>query len=323
MDRLPDIYHLLFYREGVIDEVVRLSENISISESSDELSEQSIQDERLNDLFEGLRRFRKQVEYNASKQPIEQSDSDENDEFGALYKRETNPEAHSSQSSQIPREKSKTRIKSEEAFGGMRTFERISISLDSRYLGRVRGKEVKTVDDIRKWLHMKSSKFRTNYIDNIRQNKERNFTKGIFSNLQALALQLKGDIIDPLAVDTLVALTEYLKTTEESMTSFEFLQSGLMVNLLEYLTNPHYSLANLSKRQLAFLEIFVGGTHASLTEMDRAKVGGNIPKLGAFSVLVKKLQQSLTQLEPFEVALSYQDPLNEKKVCETLPVTRV
>ncbi|ORY01005.1 hypothetical protein K493DRAFT_210243 [Basidiobolus meristosporus CBS 931.73] len=302
MVKLPDLYHLLFYREGVMNEIIKLSDNVVTSETQNEAEQQ-------HDLIEGSKVTKDQVD-------TKLNESAEHD--GAESSNQVEVDLSIADSSRTPRTPSRSSRAQKDSevtpSAGLRLIEKFAMSLGSSNLGALTRLE-NGVYDIRKWISQKSMEFRKKYIDVDQQQSDGSSTiqsaHKVMRDLEELASKLKGDSNDPLALDTLVSLTGFLKTPEESATSFEFLQSGLMEHLLEYLTNPNYSPTDLSKRQLAFLHVFVGGPHPSFNEAEQAKIISSEPKIAAFPVLVKKLQQSLTQLEPFEVVTSYQSPLDE------------
>ncbi|KAK9728001.1 Ubiquitin fusion degradation protein 4, partial [Basidiobolus ranarum] len=312
MAKLPDLYHLLFYREGVMNEILKLSDNTNVPESPNETSEHSMPEEKLDELFGESSKSNKDEDGK-----LKESNED-NEHLDSNHKEAECSTSDAPQNPRTPVKDSKTSSEFERTpSAGMRLIEKFAMSLGSKNLSSAltRVERENGISDVRKWIFQKSMEFRTKYIDVEEQDEDsQNIIQSahkIMSDLTELASKLKGDDSDPLALDTLVNLTKFLKTPDESATSFEFLQSGLMENLLEYLTNPHYSSADLSKRQLAFLHVFVGGPHPSFKEVDQAKIISSEPKIAAFPVLVKKLQQSLTQLEPFEVVTSYQSPLDE------------
>ncbi|THH11305.1 hypothetical protein EW145_g739 [Phellinidium pouzarii] len=112
----------------------------------------------------------------------------------------------------------------------------------------------------------------------------------IFVRLRNLVEVLKrSDATDKQLRETLQELANLFSSPHTTVSSFELLQSGLVDALLEFITSKNVAV-DLSRRQRLFLE-------------ELAPCKGGKPLLGPspLGVLVKKLQESLTRMETFEV----------------------
>ena len=114
----------------------------------------------------------------------------------------------------------------------------------------------------------------------------------VLADLKGMGEGLRGPA--EAAAVSLNDLAEYLsRVGANGISSFEFLSSGLSQSLLEYLTNVKSSgLDNQDSRIRRFIETFMTTTSSSSSKS---------VALPPFSQLVKKLQESLTRMETFEV----------------------
>ncbi|KAF7309974.1 Ubiquitin-protein ligase [Mycena indigotica] len=110
---------------------------------------------------------------------------------------------------------------------------------------------------------------------------------GSFGSLQQLVERLGQDGSEKDATEVLYELAELFGSPHSSVSSFELLQSGVVDGLLQFATDSERKL-NLLRRKELLLDAFVGR---------RSKLGTNSP----FATFVKKLQESLTRMESFEV----------------------
>ncbi|KAJ7066382.1 ubiquitin-protein ligase [Mycena amicta] len=110
---------------------------------------------------------------------------------------------------------------------------------------------------------------------------------GSFGSLQQLVERLAQDGTEKEATEVLYELAELFGGPHSSVSSFELLQSGVVDGLLQFATDPERNLNLVSRKEL-LLDAFVGR---------RSKHGNNSP----FATFVKKLQESLTRMESFEV----------------------
>ncbi|KAF7309015.1 Ubiquitin-protein ligase [Mycena kentingensis (nom. inval.)] len=108
-----------------------------------------------------------------------------------------------------------------------------------------------------------------------------------FGSLQQLVGRLAHDGSEKEATEALYQLAELFGAPHSSVSSFELLQSGVVDGLLQFTTDPGRKLSLLKRKEL-LLDAFVGR---------RSKTGTNSP----FATFVKKLQESLTRMESFEV----------------------
>ncbi|KAF7308097.1 Ubiquitin fusion degradation protein 4 [Mycena kentingensis (nom. inval.)] len=108
-----------------------------------------------------------------------------------------------------------------------------------------------------------------------------------FGSLQQLVDRLAHDGTEKEATEALYELAELFGAPHSSVSSFELLQSGVVDGLLQFTTDPGRKLSLLKRKEL-LLDAFVGR---------RSKTGTNSP----FATFVKKLQESVTRMESFEV----------------------
>ncbi|KAG5636235.1 hypothetical protein H0H81_008716 [Sphagnurus paluster] len=106
--------------------------------------------------------------------------------------------------------------------------------------------------------------------------------------------------------EALHELAELFASPHTSVSSFELLQSGVIEGLLQFATDQARSI-DLGKRQELFLEAFSGRRTKGLT-------GAPSP----FSTLVKKLQESLTRMESFDVVTVAQGADDSKRSSPSL-----
>lgn len=89
----------------------------------------------------------------------------------------------------------------------------------------------------------------------------------------------------------MLEIAELFASPNTSVSSFELLQSGLLDGLLEVVTVNERAVDPTRRQQLLF-ETFAG----------RSLAGSSTPtSQSPFAILVKKLQESLTRMESFEV----------------------
>ncbi|KAI0287813.1 hypothetical protein BC826DRAFT_1093244 [Russula brevipes] len=79
-------------------------------------------------------------------------------------------------------------------------------------------------------------------------------------------------------------------STHTSVSSFELLQSGVIDGLLQFATESHRTVLSIARRQELLLEAFT-------TRKSKSPTGSQTP----FGIFVKKLQESLTRMEAFDV----------------------
>ncbi|KAF8216810.1 hypothetical protein K438DRAFT_1558643 [Mycena galopus ATCC 62051] len=112
---------------------------------------------------------------------------------------------------------------------------------------------------------------------------------GSFGALQRLVEQIGKDGSEKDATEALREMAELFGAPHSSVSSFELLQSGVVDGLLQFATDGERKLS-LVKRKELLLEAFAGR---------RTKVTHGAPT--PFSTFVKKLQESLTRMESFDV----------------------
>ncbi|KAF9461243.1 hypothetical protein BDZ94DRAFT_1196596 [Collybia nuda] len=106
--------------------------------------------------------------------------------------------------------------------------------------------------------------------------------------------------------EALRELAELFASPHTSVSSFELLQSGVVDSLLQYATDQKRTL-NLKRRKEILLDAF-GGRRMKVLNV------GQTP----FSTLVKKLQESLTRMEPFDVVTVAQSSDDSKRSSPSL-----
>ncbi|KAF8074929.1 hypothetical protein FPV67DRAFT_1559549 [Lyophyllum atratum] len=106
--------------------------------------------------------------------------------------------------------------------------------------------------------------------------------------------------------DALRSLAELFASPHTSVSSFELLQSGVVEGLLHFATDPTRS-PDLKRRQELLLEAFSGRRTKGFT-------GTQSP----FTTLVKKLQESLTRMESFDVVTVAQGVDDSKRSSPSL-----
>ncbi|CAK5283219.1 unnamed protein product [Mycena citricolor] len=107
--------------------------------------------------------------------------------------------------------------------------------------------------------------------------------EGSFSVLQSLVTRLTVDGTESEATQVLHDLADLFDATMSTVSSFELLQSGLVDSLLSFATDAERKLS-VSRRKELLLDAFTARN-----------------RTGAFATFVKKLQESLTRMESFEV----------------------
>ncbi|KAJ6620558.1 hypothetical protein B0H10DRAFT_2020828 [Mycena sp. CBHHK59/15] len=118
---------------------------------------------------------------------------------------------------------------------------------------------------------------------------EKSAGDGSFGALQRLVETITLDGSEKDAVEALHELAELFGAPHSSVSSFELLQSGVVDGLLQFATDGERKLS-LARRKEILLEAFAGR---------RIKMGGNGQT--PFATFVKKLQESLTRMESFDV----------------------
>ncbi|KAJ7698902.1 hypothetical protein B0H17DRAFT_1196492 [Mycena rosella] len=112
---------------------------------------------------------------------------------------------------------------------------------------------------------------------------------GSFGELQRLVERLSRDGSEKDTTEALHELAELFGAPHSSVSSFELLQSGVVDGLLQFATDGERKLS-LARRKELLLDAFAGR---------RTKVLGNAQT--PFVTFVKKLQESLTRMESFDV----------------------
>ncbi|KAG6890023.1 hypothetical protein C0992_003368 [Termitomyces sp. T32_za158] len=113
---------------------------------------------------------------------------------------------------------------------------------------------------------------------------------GAFATLRIVVDRISSEqATEKELYDALQELAELFASPHTSVSSFELLQSGVVEGLLQFATDQTRT-PDIRKRQELLLEAFCARRSAAL-----------ISAPSPFSVLVKKLQESLTRIESFDV----------------------
>ncbi|KAJ7656329.1 hypothetical protein DFH06DRAFT_991588 [Mycena polygramma] len=130
---------------------------------------------------------------------------------------------------------------------------------------------------------------------------------GSFGALQRLVAQIARDGSEKDAVEALREMAELFGAPHSSVSSFELLQSGVVDGLLQFATDVERKLS-VARRKELLLDAFAGR---------RSKVAiGSTPT--PFATFVKKLQESLTRMEPFDVVTVAQGADDSKRSSPSL-----
>lgn len=274
MDKLPELYHYHFRREGVMSEISKLADASMAPIASKTRS---------------------------SKMPIEGSSSEADSQTADV-------EASNSDAATLERTEAAPDSGSVAALArtpaGQRILERLGLSMDSltpRTLEKGLGS-----GDTRDWIIIKCREFREAHIRSLDNDAASNSVDAVSKAraLQQELEQLANGLRDEMISDSRHLLDAVAKQfiSEEGIFSFELQQSGLIDALLSYLTKPDGFASPLIDRQRAFLNAFL---IRSSSERDASTT--------ALAALIKRLQESLGRSEPFEVVTAYQSTLDEAR----------
>ncbi|KAI0664313.1 hypothetical protein C8Q70DRAFT_946839 [Cubamyces menziesii] len=128
----------------------------------------------------------------------------------------------------------------------------------------------------------------------------------LFANLRRLVERITDPTMSEKDLGAALAeLAALFGTQHTSVSSFELLQSGVIDGLLQFFANTEHAVS-LSRRQELFFNAF--------TSRKSKGTGGQTP----FAVFVKKLQESLTRMESFEVISVAQSADDSKRSSPSL-----
>ncbi|KAJ6581866.1 hypothetical protein B0H19DRAFT_1370075 [Mycena capillaripes] len=129
---------------------------------------------------------------------------------------------------------------------------------------------------------------------------------GSFGALQRLVERIGRDGSEKDAAEALHEMAALFGAPHSSVSSFELLQSGVVDGLLQFATDVERKLS-LAKRKELLLDAFAGR---------RSKAVGGTPT--PFATFVKKLQESLTRMESFDVVTVAQGADDSKRSSPSL-----
>ncbi|KAI9062557.1 hypothetical protein FKP32DRAFT_1593207 [Trametes sanguinea] len=128
----------------------------------------------------------------------------------------------------------------------------------------------------------------------------------LFVNLRRLVDRINDPAVPEKDISAaLTELAALFGSQHTSVSSFELLQSGVIDGLLQFFANAEHAVP-LSRRQELFFTAF--------TSRKSKGAGGQTP----LAVFVKKLQESLTRMEPFEVISIAQNADESKRSSPSL-----
>ncbi|KAJ7734536.1 hypothetical protein B0H14DRAFT_2995729 [Mycena olivaceomarginata] len=129
---------------------------------------------------------------------------------------------------------------------------------------------------------------------------------GSFGALQRLVERIGKDGSEKDATEALREMAELFGAPHSSVSSFELLQSGVVDGLLQFATDGERKLS-LAKRKELLLDAFAGR---------RTKTINGAPS--PYATFVKKLQESLTRMESFDVVTVAQGADDSKRSSPSL-----
>ncbi|KAL1918123.1 uncharacterized protein VTP21DRAFT_3389 [Calcarisporiella thermophila] len=271
MGKMPELYGDYFRREGVMHEIERLANG---------------------EIGDGLQK--------------EEEDDKEEDSGGPLSALASGSESNTATRrlnelmSDLRRLRQRIETSSESTLLGSRSGENEGLHILER-LGIVfRPNGHQNTPEISKsqlkaWILHRTRIFRDTYLHASSQDSAASVLQ-VLLKLSKQLLPTALNTADPCSVEALRRVASYF--TQEGVSSFELLNSGLMDALLDYLTKEGEELAPLNDRLRTFVQVF-------LMEPGTAQ--------SPFEVLLKRLQDSLSRLETFEVVTAYQSIMDEAR----------
>ncbi|KAL0953368.1 hypothetical protein HGRIS_004605 [Hohenbuehelia grisea] len=118
---------------------------------------------------------------------------------------------------------------------------------------------------------------------------EQTDNNGHFDNLRKIVQRLSKDATEKELTKSVRELADHFASPHTSVSSFELIQSGIVDGLLQFATDENRS-PNVKKRREMLFDAFAS-----------RKVKGATSGQTPLAVLVKKLQESLTRMESFDV----------------------
>ncbi|KZT67358.1 hypothetical protein DAEQUDRAFT_673424 [Daedalea quercina L-15889] len=128
-----------------------------------------------------------------------------------------------------------------------------------------------------------------------------------FATLKRVVIEIsKHSASEPELETALSSLADLFASPQSSVSSFELLQSGLVDGLLQLVVDEQRNV-DLNRRRELLFRVFT-------TQRLKAAIHGQTP----FATLVKKLQESLTRMESFEVVTVAQNSDDSKRSSPSL-----
>lgn len=128
---------------------------------------------------------------------------------------------------------------------------------------------------------------------------------GAFEHLQRVVKRISAPNA-PEYLEALWELADLFASPHTSVSSFELLKSGVVDGLLQFATDENRTVS-IQRRKEILLEAFAG-----------RKIKGLHPNQTPFATLVKKLQESLTRMESFDVITVAQNSDDSKRSSPSL-----
>ncbi|KAJ6160693.1 hypothetical protein N7470_004089 [Penicillium chermesinum] len=263
-ERLEHVYQYQFHREGVISEIMKISESpLSTSqESHDEDAEDKLPSEGSHDVnMEASDGSIQSVKQGNPDYDGEEMDEDEDEDEDEEDHDEENDDGSDSEGSSVSGRNAGDNI--EKALNDLvvRDAHAFLKIYEARHGASARSEAQKVLDE----LQSLATKIRTCYSSH--------GDKNGFPLFQSLAVHFAGEAL-------------------ESITSSELLNSGIIQVLLDVLGD--FKATCIRSARSAFLKAFMG---VSISEKAKSQSTATTP----FSVMIKKLQDLLSRTEHFEV----------------------
>ncbi|KAG0182755.1 Ubiquitin fusion degradation protein 4 [Apophysomyces sp. BC1034] len=304
--KLPDVYHVLFEREGVLHEAETIAKAPMIDPES-QSGNPSVEDNQDCSSNTKEKPVESSERQEVSEENSQETSKEDNDSDGEEDSGKTKAAVSSSESSDATRSKSSSRTRfvaseDKERAALLATRRRLFDREDLHALLRSRFGQMRQAtsnNEVEKGLGRGSTR---RFVIQLAQNFVRKYhdeklaaisqVGGSLGEVQKFAEDLRGTAQDPAAKNTVMSLLHHLQGSNMGISSFELVNSGLMDALLAYLTEDDSTFASpLNTRWETFRLAVIQSTDTE---------GGGEPAKG-LRVLVTRLQELLNRVEHFEV----------------------